>query len=77
MHAGMSAALGIMAIEWALFLVLAWYLEQVLPSGAPPEMTILNFIPIIERFSSYYDIHVTLPALACGACCPCNLIGWI
>jgi hypothetical protein len=31
--AGMSVALGIMAIEWALFLVLAWYLEQVLPSG--------------------------------------------
>ena len=26
-------ALGIMAIEWALFLLLAWYLEQVLPSG--------------------------------------------
>lgn len=32
-RAGMSVALGIMAIEWALFLLLAWYLEQVLPSG--------------------------------------------
>ncbi len=31
--AGISVAMGIMAIEWALFLVLAWYLEQVLPSG--------------------------------------------
>ena len=29
----MSVALSIMAIEWALFLLLAWYLEQVLPSG--------------------------------------------
>ena len=31
---GMSVAMGIMAIEWAVFLVLAWYFEQVLPSGA-------------------------------------------
>jgi len=30
---GMSVAMGIMAIEWVIFLVLAWYLEQVLPTG--------------------------------------------
>lgn len=37
----MSVALGIMAIEWAVFLLLAWYLEQVLPSG----MSTGNSIP--------------------------------
>ena len=30
---GMSVAMGIMAIEWALFLVLAWYFDQVLYTG--------------------------------------------
>lgn len=38
---GMNVAMGIMAIEWAVFLVLAWYLEQVLPSGA--------FLPPLSR----------------------------
>ena len=30
---GMSVAMGIMAVEWALFLVLAWYFDQVLYTG--------------------------------------------
>jgi hypothetical protein len=39
----MSVALGIMAIEWALFLLLAWYLEQVLPSGIFLSITLSAF----------------------------------
>jgi hypothetical protein len=30
---GMGAVWGIFAVEWALFLVLGWYLEQVLDNG--------------------------------------------
>ncbi len=30
---GTSVAMGIMAGEWALFLVLAWYFDQVLYTG--------------------------------------------
>ncbi len=29
----MSVAMGIMAVEWALFLILAWYFDQVLYTG--------------------------------------------
>ena len=32
--AGLGVVFGILVGEWVLFLVLAWYLEQVLPSGA-------------------------------------------
>ena len=37
---GMSVAMGIMAVEWALFLVLAWYFDQVLYTGEPPLATV-------------------------------------
>ena len=53
----MSVALGIMAIEWALFLLLAWYLEQVLPSGKTVSKTIskpsdkLRQVPYVEALA--------------------------
>ena len=31
---GVPVAMAIMAVEWALFIVLAWYLDQVLQTGA-------------------------------------------
>jgi hypothetical protein len=30
---GIDVAMGIMAAEWAVFLVLAWYFDAVLPTG--------------------------------------------
>lgn len=30
---GMSVAMGIMALEWAVFLLFSWYFDQTLPTG--------------------------------------------
>lgn len=46
---GMSVALGIMAVEWALFLLLAWYLEQVLPTGTGVRKHPLFFLKSKKR----------------------------
>jgi ABC-type multidrug transport system ATPase subunit len=46
---GMSVAMGIMAVEWAIFLVLAWYLEQVLSSGTGVRRSPLFFLDSAKK----------------------------
>ncbi len=54
---GMKTALGIMVVEWLVFLIIAYYLEQVIASGSGVKKHPLYFLKFLYRGNKEKDVE--------------------
>ncbi len=54
---GMKTVLGIMAVEWLVFLIIAYYLEQVIASGSGVKKHPLYFLKFLYRGNKEKDVE--------------------